>query len=111
MTDRKTRIYLSGPITGTKDYKSRFKWYQRQLEAQGHEVVNPAEINSGLPDTTTHAQYMAVSFALLDICDAIYIMPRSNESAGVKMEIEHAFFKGLLNISKLVHVPEYKLEV
>lgn len=106
MTERKTRIYLAGPITGTKGYKSRFKWYQRQLEAHGFEVINPAAISAHLPWTFTHDEYIHVCLALLDTCSVIYIMPGSDQSEGVKIEKAYALHNHIGNITHLLQLPE-----
>ena len=96
MTD-KTRIYISGKITGTDDYIERFKEVEEHLGLlYNYEVVNPATMLDHLPDTTTHAEYMHVSYALLDICDGIYLMDGWKDSKGAVMEYDYALEKGLI---------------
>lgn len=42
------RIYISGPITGQKDYKETFALAADRIEEAGHEPVNPAaELQAG----------------------------------------------------------------
>lgn len=36
------KIYIAGKITGDPDYRAKFADAQRQIEAQGHIVLNPA---------------------------------------------------------------------
>lgn len=95
MTD-KTRIYISGKITGTDDYISRFNKAEIEMINQGYEVVNPATMLDHLPTSTTHAEYMHVSYALLDICDGIYLMDGWQNSKGAVMEYDYALEKGLI---------------
>ena len=95
MTD-KTRIYISGKITGTDDYIERFKVAESRLIEQGYETVNPAQMLSLLPTSTTHKEYMVVSYALMDICDAIYMMNGWRDSKGAVMEYDYATEKGLI---------------
>lgn len=95
MTD-KTRIYISGKITGTDDYIERFKVVEHKLIAQGYETVNPAQMLSLLPTSTTHKEYMHVSYALLDICDGIYLMDGWKDSKGAVLEYDYALEKGLM---------------
>ena len=95
MTD-KTRIYISGKITGTDDYIERFEVVERKLIEQGYETVNPAKILSLLPTSTTHKEYMVVSYALMDICDAIYLLHGWKDSKGAVMEYDYALEKGLM---------------
>src|SRR5574344_1822006 len=80
------KIYISGPITNKLDYMEDFDRAEQALLSQGHEVINPAKINSSLPKDTTHAQYMNFSFMLLDMADAIYMLSGWRDSTGCCME-------------------------
>ena len=82
---RKT-IYISGKITDTTDYMERFAKAQQKLEAQGFSVINPALVNSMLPKDTPYEDYMKVSFALLDIADAVYMLEGWEDSPGACRE-------------------------
>ena len=95
MTD-KTRIYISGEITGTDDYIHRFYQAEQELINMDYEIVNPATMLSLLPTSTTHAEYMHVSYALLDICDGIYLMDGWRDSKGAMLEYDYALKKGLV---------------
>ena len=95
MTD-KIRVYISGKITGTDDYIERFEVAERKLIAQDYETVNPATMLSLLPTSTTHKEYMHVSYALLDICDGIYLMDGWKDSKGAMLEYDYALEKGLI---------------
>lgn len=88
------RVYISGTITGTCDYMYRFYQAEAYLKSKGYEVINPAFINSWLPDDSTHEEYMIVSMALLKICDTIYMLDGWQESKGAMMEAEYAIFSG-----------------
>ena len=65
------KIYISGPITDTNDdYKARFKKYEDSInKISGYEAINPAYTT--LPTSAEHKDYMHVSFALIDLADAI----------------------------------------
>ena len=58
-------VYISGPITGTDDYMERFKEAEAKLREAGYDPVNPAEINSHLPEDTSWETYMGQSLKLL----------------------------------------------
>lgn len=88
------RIYISGPITGTDDYMERFAKVEKELTEKGHMVYNPAKINSNMPNGTTYEEYMKVSFCLLDMADAIYIMSGWEKSKGSNREFYYARSKG-----------------
>lgn len=69
------RIFLSGPITGTKNAKSRFDAAARRVrkEYPGADVCNPYYAAWMLPEGT-HEEYMRITLVLLDMADAIYMM-------------------------------------
>ena len=52
----------------------RFQTVEERLIAEGHQVLNPASVNSMMPDKTSYEEYMQVCFCLLDMADAIYMM-------------------------------------
>lgn len=89
------RVYLSGAITGTTDYMERFKAAEEKLILDGHTVFNPAAVNSMMPAETTYAEYMRVSFTLLDMCDAIYMMRGWQDSKGANREYGYAHAKDI----------------
>jgi nucleoside 2-deoxyribosyltransferase len=84
------KIYISGPITGTKDYMERFAKAEAELKAEGHEVINPAEVNSSLPKGTTHKEYMEVAMTLLKMCDCVFMLRNWVESHGAMQEFNYA---------------------
>lgn len=94
------RSYLSAPITGHEDdYMERFDAAETRVlqEHPNAEVINPARIQEHLADhaTPTHADYMAVSMALLQMCTHIYLMEGWIDSKGCRMEFEEASRKDM----------------
>lgn len=87
------KIYISGKITGSSDYMERFQEAETMLKEIGHEVINPAKVMDSLPSSTTHIQYMILSFDLLDMCDGIYMLSGRMESAGANQEYGYAIAK------------------
>lgn len=87
------KVYISGPITGTNDYIERFEKAQEVLEKRGHTVINPALVNSNLPEDTTYDEYMKMSFCMLDMCDAIYLLKGYENSRGASKELKRARLK------------------
>lgn len=84
------RIYISGPITDTTDYMRRFEWSESIWKDLGAEVVNPAKLNSLLPETATHREYMVASIALLKVCDTIFMLRGWESSKGARQELKYA---------------------
>lgn len=84
------KVYISGPITGTNDYMKRFNNAQKYLESKGYSVVNPALVNSNLPKDTSYDEYMDMSFVMLRMCDAIYMLKGYEYSEGAKVELNVA---------------------
>ena len=93
------KIYISGSITGTDDFMERFSIAQKKLERDGHEVVNPALVNSNLPKSTTYSEYMDMSLCMLKMCDAIYLLDGWKSSRGANLELIFA----MLNDKKILY--------
>lgn len=70
--EKSSKVYVSGPITGVRDFLKIFEEVDRNLTASGYYVVNPAKVNAGLPISTSWEDYMKLSFCMLDMCDTIY---------------------------------------
>lgn len=90
------KIYISGPISGMNPIEARWRFEKAQmyLENLGHSVVNPMNMgNWGLRWTT----YMAL--AKVTICsgeiDAMYLMPKWEQSMGCILERKWATEKGV----------------
>ena len=82
------KIYIAGPITGAPDYQQHFADAEQRLRGAGHVTMNPATLalNKGF----THAEYMHICFAMLRVCDGVYMLDGWRDSKGATMEFEFA---------------------
>ena len=89
------KIYISGSISNNPNYKEDFERAEDclQIEYPKAEVINPALVNSHLPKSTTHEEYMRMSFCMLDMCDGIYMLSNYEKSKGACMEYGYALAK------------------
>lgn len=88
------RIYISGAITKDKNYFNHFERVENELKKLGFSCINPAKVNSNMPDDFTHEDYMKISFALLDMCKTIYMLDGWKDSCGACQEYGYALAKG-----------------
>lgn len=98
---RKT-IYISGAITGKKNYMADFRNAEMHLAkqiAKGNlqytSVINPAKVNSVLPLDFEWKDYMEVCYRLIDLCDGIYMLKGFEISKGANKELLYAKQMGL----------------
>lgn len=91
-----SRIYISGKITGLEksEYMKKFAKAQLELISCGYSVINPAAVNSMLPEDTTYEEYMRMSMTMLEMCDGIYMLDNWKDSPGACREHAVAKLKG-----------------
>lgn len=87
----KMKVYIAGKIRGDKNYKAKFEEAEAYLKALGHSVMNPAVLpSSGF----RHEEYMKICLAMLETCDAVYMLPDWRKSKGARAEYKFASKKG-----------------
>lgn len=91
------RVYISGAVTGTEDYKERFAEAEKILSERGYEVVNPVKEMERFADEPW-IDIMKRCLLLLDTCDVVYLLPGWSESRGACMEFGYALARGIVQI-------------
>ena len=84
-TGHKKVIFVSGPITGVKNYWEVFEKAEEMLEGLGYIALTPSRLPQGL----TNAQYTRICMAMIDSADAVVFLPRWDESEGAHLEYEY----------------------
>lgn len=94
------KIYISGPVTGTDDYKERFQRAEEELKNKYEYsmIVNPIKIQEifSKPEDVSHDEYMHISLAVLDKCDCIYMLAGWKKSQGACIEYGYAWAKKMM---------------
>ena len=83
--------YLSGPITGHKDYRRQFAKAAAALKEMGYNVINPAELGAALPlDQMSYEDIMKIDMELLATTDYLVQLPGWEDSKGANRELGFA---------------------
>ena len=99
------RLYLSGPMTGQKDFgRPAFEAATAALRAMGHFVVSPVELDfepkeAGQRDADTLWRAFLirdVAVLLTSHFDAIAVLPGWQRSKGARLEVLTAIFAGMM---------------
>lgn len=83
--------YLSGPITGRKNYRQQFARAAGALKEMGYVVINPAELGAALPlDQMSYEDIMKIDMELLAAADYLVRLPGWEDSKGANRELGFA---------------------
>lgn len=84
------KVYVAGKVTGLPNSEvfRKFNGSVRTLKKDGHAVMSPAVLV--LNEDFEHEDYMHVCFAMIDVCDAVFMQRDWRDSEGARMEREYA---------------------
>lgn len=85
-------IYISGAVTGDKDYRLKFDRAEKFLESKGFTVCNPVK---GEVDGNEWSYYLRKDLRKLLDCDCLYALSDWTKSKGALLEINVALSLGM----------------
>lgn len=88
-------VYLAGKMSGIEDFNfPRFHEVSENLRNLGFTVISPAETAGGADHLPRH-WYFRFDYAVINIVDAVVVMPSWLDSEGAKSEVIHAHEVGV----------------
>lgn len=90
------KIYLSGKMTGLKprQIKKNFKRAEEKIlmTLGDASIMNPAvTYHMSSIKEFSYLDWLKIDFAMIDACDAVFLLPNWVDSEGAKKEIVYAF--------------------
>ena len=84
-------IYIAGKISNNPTFQKDFSKAVQSLKDKGYKhIVNPCCISCL---DLKYEQYLSITFAMIDISDAVYFLSNWKESDGAKREYLYATSK------------------
>lgn len=97
------KVYLSGPITGKKNYKGLFAFTEELVKlCDALQIFNHA---SQIPDSLGYGEAMKRCVVALIECDTIVMLPGWHTSKGARLERDAALACGM----NIVDLTNYRL--
>ena len=94
-------IYISGKISGDRNYRTKFMDAEAEMMARGWKVTNPARTD---PDMEIRSIMIRDLIGVLT-SDAVYALPDWKESAGARLETAMAVYCKIPIYYSLTEVP------
>ena len=83
------KIYIAGKISGLNrdDVIKKFEAAQKSLVAKGHQVFIPSVLPAY--EEVSHEDYLHICYAMIDMCDAVYMLSDWQQSEGARLEYKY----------------------
>jgi hypothetical protein len=95
------RIYISGKMRGIPNFNfPAFDAAKAKLEAMGHDVCSPADLDRATGYLETQLEYARRDIKELLGCEAIYMLRGWEKSVGAAAEFHVAKWAGLILLSE-----------
>jgi nucleoside 2-deoxyribosyltransferase len=110
-------VYIAGKMSGLKEYGfDKFNEAADVLRNLGVVVINPAETGGGVKHLPREV-YFRYDFAVINVCDAVVVLPNWTQSRGAKAEVIYATEIGLpvieyhhkRGLGRLVHIEKWRI--
>lgn len=84
------KVYVAGKISGLERHHAiyMFERAKDMLKAQGYEPFVPTVLPAY--DDVAHEDYLHICYAMIDVCDAIYMLSNWQQSKGARIELQYA---------------------
>lgn len=82
-------IYISGPVSGVKNYQKAFHKAEDILEGNGHVAISPIAVKALQSSVYSWSDAMKICITLMEKCDAVMFLDGWEFSVGAR--IEHAW--------------------
>lgn len=84
------KIYIAGKISGLNrsNVIQKFEVAQKSLSKKGHQVFIPCVLPAY--EEVSHEDYLHICYAIIDVCDAVYMLSDWQQSEGARLEYEYA---------------------
>lgn len=84
------KIYIAGKVSGLERQSvlQKFEKASEELKKEGHHPFVPCVLPDY--DDVPHQDYLHICYAMIDICDAVYMLSDWQQSTGARMELQYA---------------------